>query len=121
VIVIVSNGVEVEDAEEMVRRLLESWQAGSSRVGGVAVLGCKVRHKRRVHSLDALAWTPCTCTVVEVKGFRSVQHGMLDPRDNGAWRVGGAATCTRQPGRTGRTLHVRGQEKLDTRRPAGLG
>ncbi|MEU1527133.1 NERD domain-containing protein [Nocardia rhamnosiphila] len=90
VIVIVSNGVEVEDAEEMVRRLLESWRTGGSQVGGVAVLGCKVRHKRRVHSLDALVWTPYTCTVMEIKGFRSVQHGTLDPCDNGAWRVGGA-------------------------------
>ncbi|WP_280420862.1 nuclease-related domain-containing protein [Nocardia carnea] len=90
VIVIVSNGVKTKRAEEMVRRLLESWQAGTSQVGGVAVLGCNVRSmdsETEVYNLDALVWTPHKCAVVEVKGFRSAQTGVLDPRDNGAWRV----------------------------------
>lgn len=91
VIVIVNNGVEPDGAEAMIRRLLESWQPGSSRIGGVAVLGCNVRSGPNVYNLDALVWTPHTCTVVEVKGFRSVQSGVLDPRDNGSWHVDGMA------------------------------
>jgi hypothetical protein len=93
VIVIVSNGVQPKSAEAMVGRLLESWRTGRDRVEGVAVLGCNVRSMReddRVYGLDALVWTPYACTVVEVKGFRSVQNGVLDPRINGTWRIGGA-------------------------------
>lgn len=91
-IVIVGNGAELSPAEKVVHRLLTSWQTGNVRVGGVAVLSCNVRRRSGVssHELDALVWTPFGCTVVEIKGFRTVQHGTVDPRLNGAWRVGDA-------------------------------
>jgi hypothetical protein len=92
VIVIVCNDIQLSSAEAELRRVLESWQAGSTQVGGIAVLSCNVRGSREFvsHELDALVWTPHGCTVIEVKGFRSVQHGVVHPRLNGDWRVGEA-------------------------------
>lgn len=89
----VQNTEALSGAERFVVRLLREWGTGTQTLGGVAVFQCHVPRVRRGRAagseIDVLVWTPRGCTVVEIKGFGSVQHGVLEVKVNGRWQVGG--------------------------------
>lgn len=76
--------------EEWLFDLLRSWQGGKYWLPGVAVMQCNVpRQRPGLCEIDALVWTPKACVVIEVKGLNHAQSGVLDPRANSHWRIGG--------------------------------
>lgn len=82
-LLLINNPADLSSAE---RRLAE-WVRWSPAQPGVALLNVQVPGRRHTHQIDALIWTPQECVVVEVKGFRSRQNGVLAIPANGPWRM----------------------------------
>lgn len=80
-LLLVNQDSELSPAEE---RFAE-WVRWSPAQPGVALLNVNVPHRGRNRQLDALIFTRQRCIAVEIKGFRSLQHGALVVPSNGPW------------------------------------
>ncbi|WP_175648131.1 nuclease-related domain-containing protein [Nocardia donostiensis] len=82
-LLLVEADVELSSAEQ---RFAE-WIEWSPAQPGVALLNVDVPSRGRTRQLDALIWARQRCVVVEVKGFRSRQDGILVVPPNGPWSM----------------------------------
>lgn len=80
-LLLVNQDSELSPAEE---RFAE-WVRWSPGQPGVVLLNVNVPHRGRSRQLDALIFTRQRCIAVEIKGFRSLQHGTLVVPSNGPW------------------------------------
>lgn len=80
-LLLVNQDSELSPAEE---RFAE-WVEWSPAQPGVVVINVNVPHRGRSRQLDALIFTRQRCVAVEIKGFRSLQHGTLVIAPNGPW------------------------------------
>ncbi|WP_169811626.1 nuclease-related domain-containing protein [Nocardia shimofusensis] len=80
-LLVVNRDSELSSAEA---RFAE-WVRWSPAQPGVVVLNVNVPHRGRSRQLDALIWTRQRCIAVEIKGFRSQQHGTVVVPPNGPW------------------------------------
>ncbi|MBF6215865.1 NERD domain-containing protein [Nocardia puris] len=80
-LLLVNQDTELSTAEQ---RFAE-WVGWSPAQPGVALLNVDVPHRGRSRQLDALIFTRQRCIAVEIKGFRSQQHGTLVVPPNGPW------------------------------------
>jgi len=85
VLLLVNRESELSSAE---KRFAE-WVRWSPAQPGVAVLNVSVPHRGRSRQLDALVWTRQRCIALEIKGFRSPQHGTVVVPPNGPWLMDG--------------------------------
>ncbi len=82
-LLLINNASRLSPAEQ---RFAE-WIQWSPAQPGVALLNIHVPNRGHTHQIDALLWTPQQCVVVEVKGFRTRQDGVLRIPPNGPWRM----------------------------------
>ncbi|KAF0847087.1 nuclease-like protein [Nocardia caishijiensis] len=80
-LLLVNQDSELSPAEE---RFAE-WVEWSPAQPGVVLMNVNVPYRGNSRQLDALIFTRQRCIAVEVKGFRSVQHGTLVIPPNGPW------------------------------------
>ncbi|MEU4596776.1 nuclease-related domain-containing protein [Nocardia sp. NPDC023988] len=81
VLLLVDPDSELSSAEER----FADWVEWSPAQSGVVLLDVNVPYRGHSRQLDALLFTRQRCIAVEVKGFRSVQHGTLIIPPNGPW------------------------------------
>ncbi|QLY34525.1 NERD domain-containing protein [Nocardia huaxiensis] len=74
-------------AEKVLIDWLRTWK-GSADPHGVATVNCSVFHGDKLHSFDAVVWTPTSCVVVEAEALVERLDGELEVPLNGPWRVG---------------------------------
>lgn len=80
-LLLINQDSELSPAEER----FADWVEWSPAQPGVALLNVNVPHRGRSRQLDALIFTRQRCIAVEIKGFRSQQHGTLVVPPNGPW------------------------------------
>jgi Nuclease-related domain len=81
VLLLINPDTELSAAEQ---RFAE-WVRWSPAQHGVVLLNVAVPHRGHTRQLDALIWTRQRAIAVEIKGFRSHQHGALVVPPNGPW------------------------------------